>query len=95
MRKLQATLDKEFNKEDGPFVKSLDRALTSFNVHRQEYYTGTFVGNHVHLCLKAMGTHFTMCFVTFFVPLHCDSCTATCSDLVSVSQNIAPKFDNA
>ena len=43
---------KEFNKEDGPFVRELDRALSSFNVQRQAYYSGTFVGNHVHRCLK-------------------------------------------
>ncbi len=34
------------------FVKALDRALASFNVQRQAYYGGTFVGNHVHRCLK-------------------------------------------
>ena len=43
---------KGFNKEDGPFVRALDRALSSFNVERQAYYSGTFVGNHVHRTLK-------------------------------------------
>ena len=38
-------------KENGPFVKGLDTALVSFNVHRQAYYSGTFVGNHVHRTL--------------------------------------------
>ena len=33
-------------------MKSLDTALQSFNVHRQAYYGGTFVGNHVHRALK-------------------------------------------
>lgn len=33
-------------------MKQLDRALGSFNVHRQAYYSGTFVGNHVHRALK-------------------------------------------
>ena len=37
---------------DGPFAHSLDKALSSFNVERQAYYSGTFVGNHVHRCLK-------------------------------------------
>ena len=31
-----------------PFVKTLDTALASFNVYRQAYYSGNFVGNHVH-----------------------------------------------
>ena len=38
--------------EDGPFVKALDKALKSFHVDRQPYFGGTFIGNHVHLCLK-------------------------------------------
>ena len=43
---------KGFTKNQGPFVKGLDEALSSFNVHRQAYYGGTFVGNHVHASLK-------------------------------------------
>lgn len=42
--------------EEGPFVKALDKALGSFNVHRQAYYSGSFVGNHVHRALK-VSTH--------------------------------------
>ena len=45
-------MKKGFNKEDGPFVRALDKALSSFNVERQAYYSGTFVGNHVHRTLK-------------------------------------------
>ena len=37
--KVEKTLDSGFHKE-GPFVKALDVALASFNVH--------IVGNHVH-----------------------------------------------
>ncbi len=37
---------KLFEKEDGPFVRCLDTALATFNVERQAYYSGTFVGNH-------------------------------------------------
>ena len=37
---------------EGPFVRSLDKALGTMNVHRQAYYGGTFIGNHVHKCLK-------------------------------------------
>ena len=43
------------NKEprnEGPFVKNLDRTLATFNVCRQAYYSGTFVGNHIHTTLK-------------------------------------------
>lgn len=45
-------MSKGFNKADGPFVLALDAALASFNVQRQAYYSGTFVGNHVHATLK-------------------------------------------
>lgn len=49
---LETTVNKGIEKSEGPFVKALDRALASFNVERQAYYSGTFVGNHVHACLK-------------------------------------------
>ena len=39
-------------RNEGPFVKSLDRTLASFHVCRQAYYSGTFVGNHIHTALK-------------------------------------------
>ena len=45
-------IHKGFTAQEGPFVKSLDDALASFNVERQAYYGGTFVGNHVHRALK-------------------------------------------
>ena len=50
--KLETTLELGFHKEEGPFVKALDKALASFHVQRQAYYSGTFVGNHVHRTLK-------------------------------------------
>ena len=50
--KLGESIAKGFKKEDGPFVKGLDTALKSFHVIRQAYYSGTFVGNHVHRALK-------------------------------------------
>ena len=34
------------------FVKALDTALRRFNVERQAYYGGTFIGNHVHSTLE-------------------------------------------
>ena len=44
--------NKGFEMSEGPFVCSLDKALGAMNVHRQAYYGGTFIGNHVHKCLK-------------------------------------------
>ena len=44
--------NKGFEMSEGPFVRSLDKALGAMNVHRQAYYGGTFIGNHVHKCLK-------------------------------------------
>lgn len=52
IKALEAVLNVGFHKEEGPFVKALDRALASFNVQRQAYYAGTFVGNHVHRTLE-------------------------------------------
>ena len=43
----------QFQKEEGPFVRCLDEALSSFNVERQAYYSGSFIGNHVNRTLKA------------------------------------------
>ena len=31
---------------------NVERALAAFNVHRQEYFSGPFVGNHVHQSLE-------------------------------------------
>ena len=45
-------MSKGFDKEDGFFVKSLDDALASFNVERQAYHGGSFIGNHIHRALK-------------------------------------------
>lgn len=52
LRKLEETLKKGFNKEDGPFVRALDDVLSLFNVQRQAYSSGTFVGSHIHCCLE-------------------------------------------
>lgn len=49
---IHGKLQKLFAKQDGPFVKALDKALDSFNVSRQAYYGWTFIRNHVHRCLK-------------------------------------------
>ena len=34
------------------FVKALDIALQSFDVRRQNYHGGAFVGNHIHKTLE-------------------------------------------
>ena len=41
-----------FNINEGPFCLAFDKALGSFNVHRQAYYGGIFNGNHAHKCHK-------------------------------------------
>ena len=50
--KLDTRVQKGFPHEEGPFVRCLDGALKSFNVHREAYFGGTFVGNQVHRTLK-------------------------------------------
>ena len=52
IRKQESVVKKGFKSEEGPFANSLDKILFSFNVERQAYYGGTFVGNHVHRSLK-------------------------------------------
>ena len=52
MKELDKVVVKKFPRGDGPFVKSLDSVLSSIHVQRQAYYSGTFIGNHVHSCLK-------------------------------------------
>eukprot|EP00731_Ephydatia_muelleri_P025532 Em0017g615a len=47
-----AVVTREFPLNEGPFVKELDMDLQSIGVHRQQYFGGTFVGNHVHKTLK-------------------------------------------
>lgn len=47
----EALVSKGFEKSEGSFVKALDEALAVFHVERQAYYSGTFIGNHVHRCL--------------------------------------------
>ena len=52
MKELDKVVKKSFSRNDEPFVSGLDKALSTFYVERQAYYSGTFVGNHVHRCLK-------------------------------------------
>lgn len=57
---------KGFPNEEGPFVGCLDLALQSFNVHRQAYYGGTFVGNHIHRSLKVHVLHIQEVYVHMY-----------------------------
>ena len=45
-------LKKEFDLNDGPFVKGIEESLDAIGVHRQKYYGGIFVGNRVHKILQ-------------------------------------------
>ena len=44
--------DGGYEKDDGEFVRALDTALASFHVQRQAFYSGAFIGNHVHRTLQ-------------------------------------------
>ena len=41
-----------WKRKESPFVKELDSALQSIGIHRQQYFGGAFIGNHVHKALK-------------------------------------------
>ena len=55
--KVQSATPKEFVARDGPFVQTVEDALQNCGVQRQAYHGGSFVGNHVHACLKVGPTH--------------------------------------
>ena len=58
IQSLQTVVDEGFAQRDGPFVRGLEDAMADFYVQRQAYYSGTFVGNHVHRTLKVhLHTH--------------------------------------
>ena len=44
------SLEKGFN--DHSFVKGISTTLDAMGVHRQKYYGGIFVGNHMHKILQ-------------------------------------------
>ena len=48
----QQLTSSKFNADDGPCAQALHQALEDIGVQRQAYYSGTFVGNHVHKCLQ-------------------------------------------
>lgn len=49
---LEAGVNKGVSVESGVFVRALEKALKKFYVERQAYWSGAFVGNHVHKTLK-------------------------------------------
>ncbi|KAL5517678.1 hypothetical protein EMCRGX_G003271 [Ephydatia muelleri] len=49
---IEKIIKEGFKLHDGPFVKGLDVALQNIGVERQQYFGGTFVGNHIHKTLK-------------------------------------------
>eukprot|EP00731_Ephydatia_muelleri_P035983 Em0187g6a len=49
---LMEILKKEFDLNDGSFVKGIEESLDAIGVHRQKYFGGIFVGNHVHKILQ-------------------------------------------
>ena len=52
MAKCTANVKRGYFEKEGPFVKTLDSALQSFGVQRQQYFWGAFIGNHEHKALK-------------------------------------------
>lgn len=62
-------IQRGFDKEDGVFVHSLDTVLASFNVERQGYHGGSFIGNHIHKMLKVriqLNKHTTFSYTLIF-----------------------------
>ena len=49
-------LQKGFAVSDGPFVKGVETALESLNVHCQQYHNGVFIGNHVQKLLQVISS---------------------------------------
>ena len=75
VKALEGVLSERYHKEEGPFVKALDKALASFNVQRQAYYSGTFVGNHVHRTLKVQIHWCNSLFQTLYYYCSCATLT--------------------
>ena len=50
--KIQSATPSKFALKDGPFMQGLEDALHSCGIDRQAYHGRTFIGNHVHKCLR-------------------------------------------
>ena len=44
----------KYHKSDRPYLKALDKVLTTKNVQRQAYHGQSFIGNHVNKMLKVI-----------------------------------------
>ena len=44
----------KYHKSDGPYLKALDKVLTTKNVQRQAYHGQSFIGNHFSKVLKVI-----------------------------------------
>jgi hypothetical protein len=62
-------------------VRCLDEALSSFNVQRQAYYSGSFIGNHVHRSLQP-GNINTLCTAPLLLA------QSKCPDLIPEAERI-------
>lgn len=45
---------KQLPSEQNPLLIKLEETLQEIKVRRQAYYSNTFIGNHVHKCLKVL-----------------------------------------
>ena len=53
IERLEKTLS-SFDRNSGPIVKNLDKALNDLGVARQAYHGKSFIGNDVHKMLKVI-----------------------------------------
>lgn len=81
---LDKVLRKEFHKEEGPFVRALDKALASFYVQRQAYYSGTFASIE-HSRYNILATSASSSFV--LQPANLDT---LCHSVVKVAEDHCP-----
>ena len=81
---------KGFPMSDGPFVQGLDLALQSFHVHRQQYHSGAFVGNHAHKSLQ-VSKHCTIIVLKLYPQFLCSLQMLThCVSLFQTQHNSVP-----
>lgn len=73
-------------------MKALDEALQSFQVQRQAYYSGTFVGNHVHSSLKVCLKFFTITSITSTQSPQAKNINTLCHSMVKLAQAHCPSL---
>ena len=84
-------MEKGFRLCDGPFVKGLDNALKSFNVHREQYYGGIFVGNHIHRTLKVYTCSITRIYNHTYLTQP-SNLETLCSSVERVAETLLPSL---